>query len=70
MSPTWNINTWILAHAWQRLVVMRPADLQTLSLEDDAIERHSLRRLIHRAELKENNSLENIVNQLNHYIST
>lgn len=37
----------------QRPVVVRPADLQRLALEDDAVEGHGLRGLVHRAELKD-----------------
>ena len=48
---TRNVDTGVLAHAGQGLVVMGTANLQTLALEDDAVERHGLGRLIHRAEL-------------------
>lgn len=44
---TWHVHTGILAHAWQRLVIVWPADLQTLALEYDAIERHRLCGLVH-----------------------
>lgn len=46
-GQTRHVDAGVLAHAGQRLVVMGTADLQTLSLEDDAVERHGLGCLIH-----------------------
>lgn len=36
----------------QRPIIVRPSDLQRLALENDPVEGHGLRRLIHRAELQ------------------
>ena len=49
---TWHVDTGVLAHAGEGLVVVRTSDLETLALEDDAVESHGLGRLIHRAELR------------------
>lgn len=51
--PTWYIDTGALTHAGKGLVVVRPSDLQALTLEDDAVKGHGLGRLVHRAELEE-----------------
>lgn len=44
---TRHIDTRVLAHARQRLVVVGAADLEALALEDDAIEGHCLCRFVH-----------------------
>lgn len=44
---TRHIDTRVLAHARQRLVVVGAADLETLALEDDAIEGHCLCCFVH-----------------------
>ena len=49
---TWHIDAGVLAHAGEGLVVVGTSDLETLTLEDDAIESHGLGRLVHRAELR------------------
>ena len=51
---TWHVDAGVLAHAGEGLVVVGTSDLETLALEDDAIESHGLGRLIHRAELRTN----------------
>lgn len=50
---TRHVDRGVLRHARQGLVVMRPADLQRLALEDDAIKSHGLGGLIHGAKLQE-----------------
>lgn len=44
---TRHIDTRVLAHARQRLVIVGAADLEALALEDDAIEGHCLCRFVH-----------------------
>lgn len=44
---TRHIDTGILAHARQRLVIVGTADLQALALKDDAVKCHCLCCFIH-----------------------
>lgn len=48
---TRHIDTGVLAHARQGLVIVRAADFQALALKDDAIKGHRLCCFIHRTEL-------------------
>lgn len=48
----------LLGESGQRPVVVRPSDLQRLTLEDDAVEGHGLRGLVHRAELRDKEQLQ------------
>lgn len=50
----------LLRDPGQRPVVVRPADLQGLTLEDDPVEGHGLRGLVHRAELEDKQQLETL----------
>lgn len=50
----------LLRDPGQRPVVVRPANLQGLTLEDDPVEGHGLRGLVHRAELEDKQQLETL----------
>lgn len=56
-------------HSRHRLVVMWSTNLQTLSLEVDAIKGHGLRRLVNRAELEERKVLVQVDLARQHWIS-
>lgn len=58
LGGTWDVERRLLRDPRQRSVVVRPADLQRLTLEDDAVEGHGLRGLVHRAELKRKHQLQ------------
>ena len=49
---TWDNDWRLLGQTGQGLIIARSSDFEWLSLEVDAVERHGLCRLIHRAELR------------------
>lgn len=44
---TWDVKSWLLWDTRQRSVVVRSSNLQRLTLENDSIEGHGLRRLVY-----------------------
>lgn len=52
---TWDVESRLLRDSRQRPIIVRSSDLQRLTLENDPVEGHGLRRLINRPKLERGN---------------